>query len=292
MAGLAFSLCLYQKEHCGEIQEARNTGILYNRLLILLNETEEGSTFYHIALMMLQNMGSLSSLSINEVADTCCVSKSTISKFIRVLGYADYAEFRAATIFEDNKYGNPYNYINDVMGYLQHHTYKEYAHQMARDIEQTAAELDWDAIDRLVQDLITYQKVVAVGLMFSGTAAMDLQVKLGYCGKFIVTNINDNKQMESVLHADKDTLLIVFSDSGQYIDRYQSIDDFYHKDAFSVTKAKVVLITSEESMVHDPRISYSILFRHGCDVRTHRTTYHFITDMIAWRYREVTHAKK
>ena len=226
-----------------------------------MNETEEGSTFYHIALMMLQNMGSLSSLSINEVADTCCVSKSTISKFIRVLGYADYAEFRAATIFEDNKYGNPYNYINDVMGYLQHHPYK-------------------------------YQKVVAVGLMFSGTAAMDLQVKLGYCGKFIVTNINDNKQMESVLHADKDTLLIVFSDSGQYIDRYQSIDDFYHKDAFSVTKAKVVLITSEESMVHDPRISYSILFRHGCDVRTHRTTYHFITDMIAWRYREVTHAKK
>ena len=31
-------------------------GILYDRLLILLNESSSDSTFYHIALTMLQNM--------------------------------------------------------------------------------------------------------------------------------------------------------------------------------------------------------------------------------------------
>ena len=55
-------------------------GILYDRLLILLNESSSDSTFYHIALAMLQNMELLHSLAINEVADLCRVSKSTISK--------------------------------------------------------------------------------------------------------------------------------------------------------------------------------------------------------------------
>ena len=60
-------------------------GILYDRLLILLNESSSDSTFYHIALAMLQNMELLHSLAINEVADLCRVSKSTISKFIKNL---------------------------------------------------------------------------------------------------------------------------------------------------------------------------------------------------------------
>ena len=102
-------------------------GILYDRLLILLNESSSDSTFYHIALTMLQNMELLHSLAINEVADLCSVSKSTISKFIRALGYEDYAEFREAAKFQDNKYRNRFNYIEDVMGYLKNHTPEQYA---------------------------------------------------------------------------------------------------------------------------------------------------------------------
>lgn len=264
-------------------------GILYDRLLILLNENSQDSTFYHIALVMLQNMASLKFLAINEVAELCCVSKSTISKFIRALGYEDYSEFRVAAEFKDNKYHNSYNYIEDVMGYLKHHTVEEYAHQMAADIEETAATLDWTMIDRLVDDLIAYKKVIALGMMFSGTAAMDLQIKLGYCGKFIAANIDDIKQTQNVMRADRETLLIVFSDSGQYLNRYETIEDFYHKDVFNTTKAKIVLITSDEQMAKDPRVSYSILFPRGKGVRTHRTTYPLLSDMIAWRYREKTH---
>ena len=54
-------------------------GILYNRLLITLNDSDPDSTDYHIALVMLQRMTSLSSLSIQELARLCNVSKSTIS---------------------------------------------------------------------------------------------------------------------------------------------------------------------------------------------------------------------
>ena len=95
--------------------------------------------------------------------------------------------------------------------------------------------------------------------------------------------------MRNIIQADKDTLLIVLSDSGQYLNRYETIDDFYHKDVFNTTKAKIVLITSDRKMAKDPRVAYSILFPRGKGVRTHRTTYPLLSDMIAWRYRERVH---
>ena len=105
----------------------------------------------------------------------------------------------------------------DVIGYLESHSVQEYTQEIAKDIQLTAQQLDWDAVDRLVDDLIYYKKVFALGMMFSGTAAMDLQIKLGRCGKFIVAPRNDIQQMDNVARADEDTLLIVFSDSGQYL---------------------------------------------------------------------------
>lgn len=267
-------------------------GILYDRLLILLNESSSDSTFYHIALTMLQNMELLHSLAINEVADLCSVSKSTISKFIRALGYEDYAEFREAARLEENKYHVSYNFSVDVIGYLESHSVQEYTQEIAKDIRLTAQQLDWDAVDRLVDDLIHYKKVFALGMMFSSTAAINLQIKLGRCGKFIVAPRNDIQQMDNVARADEDTLLIVFSESGQYLNRYDAIEDFYDKGIFNTTKAKTVLITSDEKMAHDPRVAYSILFHRGGNVHTHRTTFPFVTDMIAWRYYEKSHKNR
>ena len=264
-------------------------GILYDRLLILLNENGQDSTFYHIAVVMLQNMELLQSLAINEVAELCCVSKSTISKFIRALGYEAYSEFREGARLEENKYHVSYNFSVDVIRYLESHTVQEYTQEIARDIQLTSQQLDWDAVDRLADDLLHYKKVFAMGMMFSGTAAMDLQIKLGRCGKFIVATRNDIKRMENVANADEDTLLIVFSESGQYLNRYDVIEDFYHKDIFNNTKAKTVLITSDEEMANDPRVAYSILFHRGENVHTHRTVYPFVTDMIVWRYHERVH---
>ncbi len=266
-------------------------GILYNRLLIILNEEHSDSTYYHIAITMLKHIEELSVLAINEIADLCAVSKSTISKFIRFLGYEDYWDFRYAATFRENKYSNTSNYITNVMGYMESHTMDEYVNTIKCDIEETYRNLDWNAVDRLVHDLIRYDKVAAFGLMFSETAAIDLQTKLAYNKKFIVTNINDLKQDDYIRNAGEDTLIIIFSESGKYIERYLTIDDFICKNEFEVTKAKVVLITSEEEMIHDPRVDDCILFRKTEILCTHRIIYRVLTDIIAFKYRELSKNK-
>ncbi|MGYP003610750891 len=120
--------------------------------------------------------------------------------------YDNYVDFRYAATFTDNKYHNKINFVEDVMGYMGSHSMDDYFHTIQEDLKAAYENLDWEAIDRFVEDLVRYEKVAAFGLMFSETAAVDLQVKLGYNGKFIVTNMNDSKQIEYLRNADEDTL--------------------------------------------------------------------------------------
>lgn len=264
-------------------------GIFYLRLLIVINENSADSTDYHIALTMLQNVNRLTKMTINELAELCAVSKSTISKFVRALGYEDFTEFRDAARIIENKYRTSYSYTNNVMRFMDRHPVEELPGILASDLQATMDNMDWAAFDRLIDDLVKYDKVAAFGLMFSETAALDLQIKLAYNYKFIITNLDDKKQMEFIRKAGPDTLIIIFSDSGDYLNRYKTIDDFPDKGVLAETQAKVVLITTNPSAARHPKVAYSILFRRTSELRTHRMVYSMITDMIAHKYRQRTH---
>ena len=58
-------------------------GILLVRLIDVINEYSEDSTFYSIAYTMLLNFDNLQNLSINDVANLCHVSKSTVCTIIK-----------------------------------------------------------------------------------------------------------------------------------------------------------------------------------------------------------------
>ncbi len=259
--------------------------LLINRLLIILNEENPDSTYYHIALTMLRHNETLHEIPIHKLAELCNVSKSTISKFIRMIGYEDFADFRYATAFTDSHMERS-NYFTNVMGYIRQNSMDAYICSVYQDIAATYTLLDWSAIDRLVRDLDRYQKVAAFGLMFSETAALDFQTKLAHSQKFIVTNLNDLKQEQFIRNADKDTLLIIFSDSGQFIDKYANVDDLEGKPLFSQTKARVVLVTSNTAMAKDPRVDYCIFYKKTRSICNHRILYGILTDIIAYKYWE------
>lgn len=267
-------------------------GMLYKRLLSVLNQENSSSTSYHIAMVMLQMMNEMATLSINEIADRCSVSKSTISKFIRSLGYEEFSDFREAAIIEENKNHYAFNFGTNVMNYIAEKGMDSYVLAVQRDIAETYHRMDWESVEHLVRDIYDYRHVAAFGLLFSETAAMDLQTKLAYCNKFIITSDNDLRQMDYIEKAGKDTLLIIFSDSGNYLDNYRRIEDFSNKTAVSETKAKVVLITSNPRVKADPRVSYIVQYQRMSEIHTHRILYGFVTDLIACRYHAYTTKKQ
>lgn len=266
-------------------------GVLYNRLLILLNETPADSTFYHIALCMLRDFEPLVRMSIAEVADLCHVSKSTISKFIRALGYEDFASFRYAAEIESLHYRPEHTFVHNVLGYLDGHSCQEYLASITADMAATLQALDMSGLDRLVQDIYTHERVGAFGLMFSATAAIDLQIKLGRIGRYIATNMDDAKMADYLRRAGPDTLVVLFSDQGTFMDRREMVDPLTHENLFSQTKAHLVMITSNPAMAKDPRIDYIVTYARLGELHTHRFVYPLLTDLLASKYYALTKKK-
>ncbi|PKM58059.1 MAG: MurR/RpiR family transcriptional regulator [Firmicutes bacterium HGW-Firmicutes-3] len=263
-------------------------GILLSRLLIILNDEDYNSTIYHIALVLVINFDLICDMTINELAQLCNVSKSTISKFVRIIGFEDYADFRAAAPFKENKFLNKLNYNTNIMGYLEANNFDAYLDIIKRDIENYKKTIDMDIIDELTRDIIKYKIVASFGLMYSETAAIDLQTKLAYNKKFIITKLNDIKQDEFIRDAKEDTLIIIFTNSGNYIKKYQISETNPKKRIFEQTKAKIVVITSNEDLKNDPLVDLCILFKHTSEVQTHAIMFEIISDIIVYRYRHLS----
>jgi DNA-binding MurR/RpiR family transcriptional regulator len=262
-------------------------GILLNRLLIMLNDSDLDSIEYHIAYTLLMNFHSIYQLSIQQVADLCSVSKSKISKFIRDMHFEDYADFRAAAQVHNNKYVFNLNYNQNIVKYIEDRGMDAYIQNIHHDIEDCRLSLDMKKIEKLAEYLIQYKKAAAFGLLFSELAAVDLQTKLAYSGKFIITNMSDVKQDELINNAHDDLLIIIFSNSGNYMKQYQ-LSEFQDSKNIFKSKAKIVLITSNKAMESDPRIDLCLTFNHLSKVQTHSFIYPLINDYITMKYRELS----
>lgn len=259
-------------------------GILLNRILVVLIEEDLDSTNYHIAMIILERFSELDVITIGELSKLCNVSKSTISKFVRHIGFEDYQEFRDAI---PNKEHSEYSYNSNVMQYIESESIEKYKNAIITDINSLTKILSNNNIDRLANDLISYKKVAAFGLLYSETAAIDLQTKLAYNNKFIFTSINDVKQHEYIENANSDTLIIIFSHSGNYLMKHQMVDGEIHKSAFEKTKAKIVLITSNNSAKIRTKADYCIIYPCLSGISTHTIMYSIITDYITVKYREL-----
>lgn len=260
-------------------------GLLIHRLITILNTEDPESTIYHIALNLVLHYTLISHSTIGEIADLCNVSKSTISKFARTIGFDDYNHLKESAPFIENRFHFNLNYLTNILGTIDSDGLAPYFDAITRDIIFFKDNISLEAIDQLAQDLVHYDKVYAFGLLFSESAALDLQYKLAYLQKFIVTRQEDTEQERIIEDADEDTLIIIFSNSGDYIKKHQLKELSPRQKIFDKSKAKIVLITSNPEMLDNNTVDYCILFHHETKVQTHYFMYQIVSDMIALRYR-------
>lgn len=140
-------------------------GILLVRLIDVINEYSEDSTFYSIAYTMLLNFDNLQNLSINDVANLCHVSKSTISKFVRSLNFEDYSDFKAEAYFKENRFNSDYNYVANIQQYIANQDANTYIDKVIQDIE-IIKNIDMTVIRKIAQIIYQYPKVTAFGTLF------------------------------------------------------------------------------------------------------------------------------
>ena len=185
----------------------------YGKLpIVLLSELASGkedSYNCRIAAYLLRHLGE--SISAEQIARDCFVSKRAVSRFARDVGLEDFMELRellknSEKTFElmegDDSRSQAGNIVTEA----------------SRAMEMVSESLDYPALYDLVSDLIKAPRIACMGLLKAETAALNLQSDLAMLGLEAVTKVSFKDQMEYLSHTAEDEVVVIFSYQGIFFD--------------------------------------------------------------------------
>ncbi|HEX7307339.1 MurR/RpiR family transcriptional regulator [Lentzea sp.] len=138
-----------------------------------------------VAKVVLENPATVAHRSITEVAEQAGTSETTVTRFCKAIGVGGYPELRIALAADTarsqaranhNMGGDigPGDDLRQVVGKV--------AFADARAVEETAEQLDVEALDKVVQAVAGARRVDVYGFGASAFVAFDLQQKLHRIG--------------------------------------------------------------------------------------------------------------
>ncbi|MHA7984303.1 MurR/RpiR family transcriptional regulator [Rathayibacter sp. CAU 1779] len=159
-------------------------------------------------------------LTITELAKLCQTSEATIVRFARTLGFAGYAALKlqmaAELAAETAQLGADSSYGSDIAPTdTLAETVAKISGSELFGIRETAASLDLDTLQRVIDAVAGAQRTLAFGVAASNMGARDLREKLLRVGRVALgfTDAHDAISSASLLGADD--VVIGFSHSGQ-----------------------------------------------------------------------------
>lgn len=213
---------------------------LHILFLSVLSSMKEDETNCQIASYILEHLDEVKNMSIVELAKSCFVSNSSISRFCRDMGLHDFTELKELLKNSERSY----HVIGDSSDRKQNAAL--YIDAVKKGIEQIEQKLDYEVLDRIVDDLIRYKKVAAFGLLNAEPVAMSLQNDMMLLGKMITTKISYQQQTAYLKKTDTDDLILIFSSHGLYFNSH-----FHQKVLKKINKPKIILVTGNPHIKKD-----------------------------------------
>ncbi|WP_040167912.1 MurR/RpiR family transcriptional regulator [Microbacterium gorillae] len=159
-------------------------------------------------------------LTITDLATATGVSQATIARFAQGLGYTGYREFRlalaGATSREEAaraRFALSESEIDDADPAREVATKIAYQESMA--IEQTARELDLDAVDRVAAAVVAADRIEVFGVGASALTAQDLQQKLVRIGLRASFSLDGHLALTSAALMGERSVAIAVSHTGE-----------------------------------------------------------------------------
>lgn len=248
----------------------------------LLDQASEDSADYRIAHYLLGNCYVVNNISIQDVARNCFVSKSTVSRFCRQIGYHDYQELNQA--------------IYQAFLRSNHIKFQEYmtrpdGNQLYLDEVQECLDIVREAakpavIGEVVLDLMTHKRVGLLGKMQSNSVAIDLQHDLLVSHKVASAPMMPENQLAFIENSGSDTFLLVISCSGTYFRGFLTSGTFD-----PARRPKVTLLTNNAKMIGDPAYDRVIVIPCTDTYAKHPLALKLFCNLIAVNYAKAVFTK-
>lgn len=213
---------------------------IFTILLDILIQEKQDSSRYSIAKYLINHVNEVQSLSTESLAKACHVSKATISRFCRTIGLEDFMELKMLLRAYYPDIDKKFYFERKSSDYID-----DYLECIEDKISVFKESLDKEILHALVDDIHTYNKVNLMGHMQSANITFTLQQDLRPLNKFVECFHEMTQQKEALLHANSDTLIIVFSATGSFFNSTLKRERFMQHN-----QSKIYMITT--SLVRKP----------------------------------------
>lgn len=215
--------------------------LVISLLINLINNPKTNAVDRDIAVNLINNYKLLKIDSITILAKSLNVSISQLSRFVKNIGFNSYRDFKEIIEY----HGVKSRHTDLQQGLI---SLTDYSKQVTEEINYFYRHFKIKQIDNLVSDLHTFKKIALFGLLNSDNGAKELQYNLMRLNKICISYNNLDDQLEYINNAKEDTLIVIFSMSGQYV-----LDNNYNRyyqatNYLKNTKAKVYVISSNEEV--------------------------------------------
>lgn len=219
------------------------------KLAQILQTEPEDALNHLIAREIFQNMHEIAHLSTNDIARICNVSKTTVIRFCRHLGYETFAEFKEALLMSTSDIRQKYpSKIEDTISFGM-----DYFNHIVRNIEWMKQHLDFSLLQTMAQDIITHEHIYLLGNAHSGSSANNLMFSLLQMGKQVSTI--HREQIQIIDHLRPNSMMIIISNYGSFFNMLTMSDCFKNKPE----KTVIYLLTCNASLSCPSGIDHIIL---------------------------------
>ena len=220
---------------------------LLTSLLSLLNQNGENDTDFVIARYSLLNLKQLKSISIYKIAEDCYVSRSSVQRFIKNIGYDSFTQMKSSIdeiITHEESFAS-YTDQSDYRNYIS-----EAINTMIDDIRKAS---ESPAFKKLLNIFMKADNVVILTAEDSSHACRLFQQQILTTGKLVRIITSANKNIDLLSTLGKDDLLLVCSATGNFA--------LAINDQIKEFKAKKCLITLNRTSLFED--SYSFIYYLG-----------------------------
>ena len=159
---------------------------------------------------------------------------------------------------------------------------REYGELVTASIRQAQETVDMRAVSRLCRELKKYRRTAVFGLLKAGAVALNLQGDLLMLGKQVYTNISYSQQMQYLLSASEEDLILIFSYTGSYFD-YQELT---YSERKRLSAPRIWMVCGSDRTL-PPFVDQAIRFRSRQDQISHPYQLQFVAGLIAQQYQSV-----
>lgn len=227
------------------MNDPKPMGSVADRLLNYVNTTPQHDVNFSIASTMLQHYSQLGSLSAEEIAELCHVSKASISRFCRYLGFDHFKEFHS---YLENSIGLRSDYSRSFFEMLctdRWTAMDRYETQLVDNIHATFARDNLEKIPEMARILHDSQRVAFFSHHFLWDVGLHMQSKFLTMGKYMEQYFDYASQLDCARSLGPVDAAVVCTVGGSYPTRYGNI-----WNALQSSGSSLLIITQNRSSAY------------------------------------------